>query len=319
MFKFAKEQKVFDIGGIKVGGQPGEYPVVLAGTIFYKGHKIVTDAKKGLFDKAAAEEMINKQEEMSDLTGNPCMVQVFAEHEEAIRKYVDFVATVTTSPMLIDSTDYKVRVRGAKYAREVGLAERVVYNSINISVNEDEIEGIRDAKVKAAIVLAFNPKGAGVKDRIDVLLNGGGVAPKGLLDVAKECDIDKILLDVAVLPIGVSAGQALMSTYVMKAKFGYPVGGGVHNAISSLRWLLELKKSREDGKEIFKHVDVAVNVLHVATGSNFILYGPIGMASLVFPVCAIADALVAEAVTWEFKEVQTAEYHPLKKLILGTW
>jgi tetrahydromethanopterin S-methyltransferase subunit H len=26
MFKFEKEQKVFDIAGVKVGGQPGEYP-----------------------------------------------------------------------------------------------------------------------------------------------------------------------------------------------------------------------------------------------------------------------------------------------------
>ena len=34
MFKFEKKQEVFDIYGVKIGGQPGEYPTVLAGTIF---------------------------------------------------------------------------------------------------------------------------------------------------------------------------------------------------------------------------------------------------------------------------------------------
>ena len=51
MFKFEKKQEVFDIYGVKVGGQPGEYPTVLAGTIFYAGHNIISDENKGIFDK----------------------------------------------------------------------------------------------------------------------------------------------------------------------------------------------------------------------------------------------------------------------------
>ncbi len=34
MFKFQKEQEIVNIAGVKVGGQPGELPNVLAGTIF---------------------------------------------------------------------------------------------------------------------------------------------------------------------------------------------------------------------------------------------------------------------------------------------
>ena len=41
MFRFDKEQVVFDFAGVKMGGQPGEYPTVLAGTIFYGGHNII--------------------------------------------------------------------------------------------------------------------------------------------------------------------------------------------------------------------------------------------------------------------------------------
>lgn len=47
MFKFDKKQEVFEIGGVKFGGQPGEYPTVLVSTMFYARHKIVTDEDKG--------------------------------------------------------------------------------------------------------------------------------------------------------------------------------------------------------------------------------------------------------------------------------
>ena len=39
MFKFQKEQEIVNIAGVKIGGQPGELPTVLAGTIFYDKHE----------------------------------------------------------------------------------------------------------------------------------------------------------------------------------------------------------------------------------------------------------------------------------------
>ncbi|HNT71671.1 MAG TPA: hypothetical protein PKK92_01270 [Methanothrix sp.] len=72
MFRFDKKQEVFEFGKIKVGGQPGEYPTVCIGTMFYSRHKIVTNEEKGIFDVAAAEKLWKDQEEMSDTTGNPC-------------------------------------------------------------------------------------------------------------------------------------------------------------------------------------------------------------------------------------------------------
>jgi len=65
MFKFDKKQEVFDIGGVKFGGQPGEYPTVLVSTMFYGKHKIVSDEDKGIFDKATAESLWNAQQTMS--------------------------------------------------------------------------------------------------------------------------------------------------------------------------------------------------------------------------------------------------------------
>ena len=46
MFKFDKKQEVFEVGGVKFGGQPGQYPTVLIGSMFYNRHNIVTDEDK---------------------------------------------------------------------------------------------------------------------------------------------------------------------------------------------------------------------------------------------------------------------------------
>ncbi|MFX1485758.1 MAG: hypothetical protein ACFFBS_01395, partial [Promethearchaeota archaeon] len=51
VWQFKAKQKIFEIGKIQIGGVPGERPVVLIGTLFHLGQKIVTDAKKGEFDK----------------------------------------------------------------------------------------------------------------------------------------------------------------------------------------------------------------------------------------------------------------------------
>ncbi len=71
MFKFKTEQKVYEVGRIKIGGQPGELPTVLVGSIFWLGQKMVKDANQGIFDAKEAENLINKIENLSDITGVP--------------------------------------------------------------------------------------------------------------------------------------------------------------------------------------------------------------------------------------------------------
>ncbi|MFH2044152.1 MAG: tetrahydromethanopterin S-methyltransferase subunit H, partial [Pseudomonadota bacterium] len=41
MLTFTQEQKTYTIGDVTIGGQPGENPTVLMGSIFYQGHRIV--------------------------------------------------------------------------------------------------------------------------------------------------------------------------------------------------------------------------------------------------------------------------------------
>jgi tetrahydromethanopterin S-methyltransferase subunit H len=310
MFKFSNEQKVLDIAGVKIGGQPGEYPTVLAGTIFYGGHNIISDEKTGVFDKDAAEERIKNMEEMMDVTGNPCLVQVFGQTEEALVKYLEFVGDITDYPFLIDSTSGEARMAGAKYTTEAGLSERAIYNSINMSAEPEEIEAVKEADLTSSIVLGFNPMNSTVEGKIGIWEDGDGTIDKGLLKMSEECGITKPLMDTAVTPLGQGAGVAARTTYAVKGKWGLPVGSGIHNVPSAWDWLREYKK---DHKEAWPVCDIGSNIVQQMTGGDFVLFGPIENARLAFPACAMADIFIAEAA----KAIGTepVENHPINKMI----
>lgn len=310
MFRFDKEQIVLDIAGTKIGGQPGEYPTVLAGTIFYGGHSIIEDEKAGVFDKDKAEALIKTQEEMSDVTGNPHIVQTFGQTPEAIVKYLEFVGDVTDAPFFIDSTSGEARIAGANYASEVGLEDRAIYNSVNMAADEAELEALKETKLSASIVLGFNPMDPTVDGKIGIWEDGAGTIDKGLLEMAAECGIDKYLMDVAVTPLGQGAGVAVRTSFAVKSKWGYPVGSGIHNVPSAWDWLREYKK---DHREAWPVCDVGSNLIQQMAGGDFVLFGPIENARMAFPACAMADIFISEAA----KDIGTepVEDHPFFKLL----
>ncbi len=314
MFRFDKEQVVLDIAGTKIGGQPGEYPTVLAGTIFYGGHKIIDDEKAGTFDKEKAEALIKTQEEMSDLTGNPHIVHTFGATPEAIVKYLEFVGDATDAPFFIDSTSGEARMAGAKYASEVGLGDRAVYNSLNMSADAEEIAALKDSDLSASIVLGFNPMEPGVEGKISIWEDGGNALDQGLLKTAEDCGIDKPLMDVAITPLGQGAGAALRTSFAVKSKWGYPVGSGIHNVPSAWDWLRGFKKENEyNKKKVWPVCDVGSNLMQVAVGGDFVLIGPIENAKMAFSACSMADIFMAEAA----KDLGTepVETHPFFKLL----
>lgn len=310
MFRFDKEQEVLDIAGVNIGGQPGEYPTVLAGTIFYGGHNIISDEKAGVFDKDAAEERIKTMEEMMDVTGNPCLVQVFGQTEEALVKYLEFVGDISDAPFLIDSTSGEARMAGAKYATEAGLSERAIYNSINMAAEAEEIEAVKESDISASIVLGFNPMNATVEGKIGIWEDGDGTIDQGLLQMSEECGITKPLMDTAVTPLCQGAGVAARTSFAVKSKWGLPVGSGIHNVPSAWDWLREYKKEH---KEAWPVCDIGSNIVQQMVGGDFVLFGPIENAKIAFPACAMADIFIAEAA----KDMGTepVEDHPINKML----
>jgi tetrahydromethanopterin S-methyltransferase subunit H len=311
MFLFEKEQFVYNIAGTRVGGNPGELPTVLAGTIFYGGHKIVHDPVQGDFDKNAAESLINSQEEMADATGNPRMVQVFAETSEAMLRFLEFTAELSDTPFLIDSADPSVRIAGLRYAEEVGLLDRAIYNSLNVSATKEEREALWDIQHECAIILAFNPQDPSIAGKRKVLDEGTITLDRGLLVLAEELGIKKPLIDTATMAMGAGAGSSASFTFVAKTLYGHPVGAGIHNAPSSWTWLRKLRKK---SPEIFEACDIASNLITHTLGADFILYGPIENAERVFPVVAMADIFAAESMKMEFG-IEPHENHPITRLL----
>ena len=313
MFKFDKEQTGFDFAGVKMGGQPGEYPTVLCGTIFYGGHNIVNDELTGDFDKDRAEQLLLDMIEISDTTGNPCMAQVFGQTEEAITKYLEFVGDICDVPFLIDSTSADARIAGAKYVDEVGLTDRAIYNSINMSANQDELDALKESKIDSSIILGFNPMNSTVMGKMAMWENGDdGAYEKGLLEVAEDCGITKFMMDTAVTPLGQGGGIAGRTSFAEKAKWGYPVGSGIHNIPSAWDWLRDHKKETGN-KTIFTVCDIGANILQVMVGGDFVLFGPIENSTYCFPAIAQTDMFIAEAA----KELGTepVENHPINNLL----
>ncbi len=311
MFAFEKEQTVYTIGDVRIGGSPGENPMVLAGSIFYEGDKIVEDAKKGVFDNGAAEALINRQDEMADLTGNPCMVQIVSSSAEALIKYIEFVADITEAPIIIDSTSADVRVEGLRYAEEIGLLDNVIYNSLNVSATPEEIEALKETVPESIIVLAFNPQDSSIAGRRLVLDEGVLNLDRGLLQIVEDIGIQKPLIDTATTAIGAGAGPSVGFTFVAKAVYGLPTGSGVHNAPASWPWIREYK-SRD--KEAYKTCDVSSSLLVLMMGADYVLYGPIKNAGRVFPVVAMGDVFRAEFAKTELG-IEPSDNHPFRRLV----
>ena len=298
---------MINLAGVRMGGQPGELASVLCGTIFYQGHKIVEDEERGLFDRAAAERLICRQAELSEETGCPSILHIYARSSEAFVRYLDFAENVWSGPFIIDSADPAVRMAAAALASELGYADKAIYNSISLATDEAEARALRDSELDSAIILAYNPTQPGVDGSLAVLETGGSAREKGLLEAARDMGIKNMLIDPAVLPLGSGAGAALRFSVAAKARLGLPVGSGIHNAISSWPWLAGRDAAAKRG------CDAAAAAMQLLAAADFLLYGPIESAEIIFPSAAMADILVAEAV--RDLEIAPSDAHPLHRLV----
>ncbi|MGV8174112.1 MAG: tetrahydromethanopterin S-methyltransferase subunit H [Methanothrix sp.] len=307
MFRFEREQSRVNIGGVVIGGQPGELPTALCGTIFYQGQKLVEDEARGIFSRPVAERLVARQAELSEETGCPSILHIYAKSAEAFGKYLDFAEETWGGAFIIDSADPATRVAAAAIVSEVGYADKAIYNSISLATDESEARALRESEVDSAIILAYNPSQPGVEGSLAILETGGGVRKNGLLEEARDAGISNMLIDPAVLPLGSGAGSALRFSVAAKARLGLPVGSGIHNAVSSWPWL--------SGKDaaVKKSCDASAAAMQLLAAADFLLYGPIENAEIIFPAAALADILVAEAV--RDLEIVSAKEHPLHRLV----
>jgi tetrahydromethanopterin S-methyltransferase subunit H len=302
MFKFSTPQNVYEVGRVKIGGQPGELPTVLIGSIFWLGQKMVQDANKGVFDAKEAENIINKMENWSDITGVPFMFDIVGTTEEAFTKYIDYIAEHTQAPFLMDAMSPKTRMAAAEYVKKKGLQERAVYNSIYKGVSKVELAKIKECGIKASIVLADNPKDNSLDGKMKVL--------EEALAMANEAGITKPLIDTAIPAFAPDMGTAVRAIHYIKEKFGHPTGLGTGNVVTTMGWV-----KANVPKEFRKGCTTATNAIMQTMGANWLMFGPAEQADWVFPAVTIVDTYVASAMG-DLGIRPLHEQHPIYKVFL---
>jgi tetrahydromethanopterin S-methyltransferase subunit H len=300
MLRYELTQKICTIGGVKVGGQPGENPPLLIGNMFQKGDVILESRKEGKFNREAATERIREMESFSRQTGVPGMIAMVANSEEEIKGYVDFFVSVTDMPFAIDIWQQKTRLAAARYVAEKGLQGRVLYNSItpwdeNI---EAQVLELKDLGIKHVVVQAFDMEDKRPPGRVTSL--------QRMMPHLERGGFESILVDTAVMNLPATA-FSLMANHLIKKEFGLPAGFAPSNGTYMWR-----KAAAEQERDRFPAIDASVHAVS-ALLSDFLLYGPLTGTSRVFPAVAAAASIVATGAFAE-SSVLPGAGHPLNLL-----
>ena len=307
MLSFSKEQQVVEIGNVKLGGQPGNVPTVLFGTVFY-GKKYRQPDDAVLIE---VREFIRNQADMSRLTGNPGVVDVFLDKTENIEPRLSLVLDeVGENAFSVDIPESEVRQEVLRYAAETGISDRMILNSFNLAAGEKELEVLKEFPPGAAILLGYNPRDFSTDGRMDIIETGAGYLEKGLMELARDFGIENILLDTGATPFDHNAAETLRSIPVMKNRWGLPVGCAIHNTVESWLWMKEYRKQHRD---VYLTCDAGSNALPILMGADFCVYGPIRNAGSVFPIVAMVDKFVAEGAE-DYFGVSQSDDHPRRKL-----
>jgi len=300
LFDYTTQQKTLEIGGVKIGGIPGLAPTVLIGSIFYSKDKLVLDSKTGELDRSETEKTLQALIEVSEKTGLPSMLDVVASSSAAIRKYLSLVADLTDMPLLIDgSGSEEVNLSGIEFAREAGLLDRVMLNSLASETSDAIYDKMRESKLKNAVLLAFSKEAmASAMKRVETA--------DVLIAKAAKAGVTNVLIDTGVVDL-LTLGLACRAMQLLKEKHGLPVGCGAHNAVNMWSGLVP-----KFGKEAKMPALVGSSLMPVVLGADFVLYGPVKHAPMVFPSVAMIDTALS-GVLLE-KRIRPDRQHPRFKI-----
>lgn len=285
MFRFETEQKIFTIGNIKIGGQPGENPPLLIASMFHNKDRILVD-RRGNFDRQKAIELIRKQEELSASTGIPSMVAMVANTPEEAKVYIDFYLETTDMPFGIDMWVAEKRAKATEYVAKLDVQDKFLYNSITPWDKDikGQIKKLKDLGIKHVVVQAFDDQDQSPSGRLKSLeriLNEGA-------DV-----FDTIIVDTSVMNLPATS-FSLIANRMIKERFGLPCGGAYSNGTHM--WL----KAKETwGLDGFRAMDAVAQGMASVLWSDFNFYGPIATASRIFPAVATAHILLSTLVYGE--------------------
>ena len=300
MFQYKIKQKSYKIGKYIVGGDPRTIPTALAGTIFYlKQKKIFIDERKGHLNKQYAESLIKKQEEMADKTGLTPLLDVVLSYEESIDPILDFVFSVTDTPILVDAPYWEVKQPMIEYLMEKGLDDKVVYNTITSSSFDEEFELLSLTKIENFFLLPIESRCWTTEARMRVT--------EELINKALSYKFKKnnFLIDTCVIDF-TSLGIAMRSIEQVKNSYGYPAGTAGQNLADAWKNLIP------KFGHIKKYVKLVASTSILTAGADFIFYGPIQLSDIVYP--NVAFIKTAHAQLLFDNDMKPPSNHPFYKI-----
>lgn len=284
MKKLASGQWAAEFGNITIGGEAGENPTVLIGSVFYSGHDIIKDERSGEFDRMKAEDELSKCVAFSEKTGIPLIIDVISSYSESLIKWCEFIADYTNVPFLVDGVNHETRLAAIEKMHEGGFQDRAIYNCIDGVTSNETLDRIRELHVDKAIILCFD-KMAITPDRKIKLLQGDGNSV-GLIEKVEAAGIEDYVIDAGVIDIP-SIGIAAETIKLIKSQLKLPAGCAPINAISV--W----PNRNLFGRGGYSATTSAVVSYLRESGADWLIYGSINKASMAFPGIAVTDNISA--------------------------
>ncbi len=299
LFVFAKKQRICNIGGIKIGGQPGDNPPVVIGSMFHEGDHLVEDRSARSFNRARAADLIKRQEQLSEETGIPALVDLEARTADEMKAYLDFYLGVSDAPFAIDMWNAKARMEVARHIASLGIQDKVLYNSLthfdnNLADSATELKGLGFRHV----VVQTYQKAAMLPEETLKSLDE-------MLTIIGPDTFDSVLVDTASVNLPAIAFSCLASRLV-KERFGLPAG--CCPTAGTFSW----KKARALwGEEGLKVIDVAEHALSSLMWNDFLFCGPIARAPRMFPALAATEMIRAVFRAYETGNLPEERSNPL--------
>jgi tetrahydromethanopterin S-methyltransferase subunit H len=301
MFRFATPQKVFRIGDIAVGGQPGERPPLLIGSMFHNKDRILESRKERRFDRAKARDILQRAIDLSQQTGVPFLVSIVANSADELKTWIEFYSSVTNLPFGIDIWAEKTRIAAAEAVAQMGLVDRLLYTSITPWDKDipNQVTTLRQLGVKHVMVQVF--------DEEDKLPPGRLKSLQHMLELIAPGEFESILVDTAGMNLW-SSPITMRSNYLIKQEIGLPCGFAQSNST----WMWE--QAREMwGWEGFAAVDAAAQAIAALCWNDFLLFGPTVTAKRIIPAVATAALLLPAFANLEGAPLPADPGHPLRR------
>lgn len=284
MFVFKKEQIVNDFAGVQIGGQPGENPTVLIGGLFFKGQPIMEDTREGVFDKQMAKDWIDTAVALSETTGHPFIIQAFGRTGVAMERHISWLVENFDGPFMFESSRAEARIRGIQHCEEIGVQDRAIFNSINMSMKNDEKEILSSSSIDLAVVLGWSPRATSLVERMEMV--------QKMISESKGLGINRVVVDPGTMPVGAGFGLENRTMLAIKSELGLPTCLGPHNAPSSWRFL---KQDGFDDESNHLSAVIAATVAAQLFATDCIMYGSMIRSKEVFTAVSLIGNAIAVA------------------------